>query len=270
MRLSDVLNKAPSQERLQVERFLGHKRLPWGKNKTIEVGTVIHNFNCMTCGDDRTFISGNKLTALIAGENMVSIDIALKCPVCNSSVESWYLIKSEDDLYSLNPTVYLVRYTENRRGAARGVGVGAGQFEDLLDQAHIAFANQLGAGSMVYLRKIFEMVTYQVAATAGIATLQPNGHRRSFKSLLTEVDREHRIIPSKFSDNGYTLFSELSEVIHGDSDEEEALRKFSACRQLVLSVVQNVKGDQEIAAALDTLGWDLTNVPTINTEEVAI
>lgn len=270
MRLSDVLNKAPSQERKQVENFLGRVKLGWGKQKRIDVGFVFHNFYCLNCCDLRSFRSASQLTALVAGDNLVSIDVALRCPGCNASVESWYLVKSEDDLFSLDPTVYLVRYTENRSGAARGIGLGAGQFEELMDQAQVAYANQLGAGSMVYLRKIFELITNEVAVATGIPTTTAKGYARKFKDLLQEVDQRHSIIPGKFSENGYTLYRELSEIIHGDSDEEEALKKYGACRLLVLSVVQNVKGDQDISAALDTLGWDLTNVPTVNPEEAVL
>ena len=100
-------------------------------------------------------MSEGALTCLIAGTNLVSIDVALQCPVCKVSVEAWYLVASDDDIYAYNPVVYLDRYTENRREAAAGTGSGGGQFEDLLEQAQIAYENRLGAGSMVYLRKLY-------------------------------------------------------------------------------------------------------------------
>ena len=50
--------------------------------------------------------------------------------------------------------------------------------------------------------------------------------------------------------------------------EEEALRKYPPCRQLVLSVINNVKGDNAIAGAIDALGWDVENLESIAGEEV--
>lgn len=268
MRLSEVLNRAPQTDKIQVENFLGSRRLAWGKSKKVEVGRVVHNFFCLNCGDLRTFQSDLTLTCLITGHNLVSIDVALQCPTCASSVEAWYLVASDEDLYAYNPIVYLDRYTENRREAARGLGSGADEFEQWLDQAQLAYEHRLGAGAMIYLRKIFESVTAGVATAAGISTQRPNGSRKPFKDLLREVDSEHCIIPASFASNGYTLFSELSEVIHGDSDEEEALRKYLPCRQLVLSVVKKIKEDRAVAGAIDALGWDVSGLERIAGSEV--
>lgn len=268
MRLSEVLNRAPDSTRTQVENFLGTRRVPWGQHKKVEVGRVVHNFYCRTCEDLRTFVSGETLTCLVAGDELVSLDVTLRCPVCSASVEAWYLIASDGDLYTQAPTVYLDRYTENRREAVRGIGVGAGQFEDLLECAQTAYDSQLGAGAMIYLRKIFELITVGVATTAGISTTRAGGSRKPFRELLREVDNEHKIIPARFASDGYRLFSELSEVIHGDSSEEVALLKYLPCRQLVISVINNVMGAQAIAGAIDALGWDIGNLTAIAGEEV--
>ncbi len=118
---------------------------------------------------------------------------------------------------------------------------------------------------MIYLRKIFEMTTSQAAEAVGIATVRSNGRRKSFRSLLEEVDADSHIIPSEFSSNGYKLFSELSEVIHGDSNEAEALNKYPPCRKLVLGIVNNIRNNQEMAQAIASLGWNGT-APLIRTE----
>jgi hypothetical protein len=267
MRLSEVLNRAPDTARTQVENFLGARRIGWGQHKKIEVGRVVHNFFCRICGDLRTFASGDTLSCLVADDQLVSIDATLKCPVCASSAEAWYLVASEGDLYTQAPVVYLERYTANRRDLASGVG-GAGEFEDLLERAQIAYENQLGAGSMIYLRKMFEAITMEVASVAGISITRPSGARKPFRELLEEVDGRHHIIPAMFSNNGYRLFSELSEVIHGGASEEMALLKYAPCRQLILSVINNVKGDQAIARAIDALGWDIEDLAAIAGEEV--
>ncbi|WP_414944829.1 hypothetical protein [Amycolatopsis sp. cmx-11-32] len=265
MRLSELLSKAPAKEEAQVERFL-NARLAWGKHKTIEVGKVAINFKCKTCDDARTFMSGDRLSCLGVGDRVVSIDACLKCPVCEATVEAWFLVVSRDELDGQAPTVRLERYVDNRRGMARRVGVsaGAGDFDDLLERAQLAYEEQLGAGSMVYLRKIFEAITKQVADIAGIPTTGNNGARKPFRSLLQEVDERHHIIPLAFSSEGYKLFSELSEIVHGDSSEEMALRKYHPCRSLVIGIIQNVASDQDMQWAIDALGWNINglNVPS--------
>ena len=109
---------------------------------------------------------------------------------------------------------------------------------------------------MIYLRKAFEIVTSQAAAAIDIPTKYANGKRKTFRDLLEEVDAQSHIVPAEFSSNGYTLFSELSEVIHGDADELEALTKYEPCRQLVYGIVTNIRNNQEMAAAIDSLGWN--------------
>jgi hypothetical protein len=108
---------------------------------------------------------------------------------------------------------------------------------------------------MIYLRKIFELITMQTAEAMGVSTQRENGKRKDFRSLLQEVDSQSRIIPVEFSENGYTLFSELSEVIHGDSDETGALAKYDPCRRLVLGIVSNIRNRDELARAIESLGW---------------
>ncbi|QYN18857.1 hypothetical protein [Amycolatopsis sp. DSM 110486] len=259
MRLSDLLSKAPANEEAQVERFL-NSHLAWGKHKTIEVGKVAINFKCKTCDDVRTFMSGDKLSCLGVGDRVVSIDACLKCPICEATIEAWFLVVSRDGLYEQAPTVRLERYVDNRRGLASRVGVGVGDFDDLLERAQLAYEEQLGAGAMVYLRKIFEAITKQVADIAGISTTGKNGGRKPFRNLLKEVDEKHHIIPPVFSSDGYKLFEELSDIVHGDSSEEVALQKYHPCRRLVIGIIRNVASDQEMKQAIDALGWNINKL----------
>jgi hypothetical protein len=160
--------------------------------------------------------------------------------------------------------VHLERFTENRRDAA-SAGLGNEYANDLFERAQIAFDDHLGAGAMIYLRKIFEMTTSQAAEATGIATTTSNGRRKPFRDLLEEVDRTCRIIPPEFSSNGYKLFAELSEVIHGESNEFEALRKYKPCQRLVFGIVNNIRNNQEIGQAIASLGWNEA-APLIVTE----
>ena len=268
MRLSDLLSKAPNPVPAQVEGFLDDRRLGWGKHKRIKVGKVFHNFHCRQCDDQRTFESGDELSCLGLGDQAVSIDTTLRCGACQASVEVWFLLRSAGDIFDRAPTVQIERYTENLRDRADRLGSTAGPFADLLKRAQLAYEEQLGAGSMIYLRKIFESITFEVAEIANIATTTPRGRRRTFKDVLQDVNEQRNIIPQRFSANGYLLFSELSEVIHGNSSEDEALKKFNPCLQLVLGVVEEVNRDNVFAKAIDELGWGVDNIDEIAGERV--
>lgn len=269
MRLSDVLSKAPDAAVYEVEGFLSGRPLSWGKHRTLKVGKVFHNFHCQECGDQRSFQSGDTLACLGLGGRAVSIDATLRCPGCQGTVEVWFLVGSENEISGLAPHVRLERYTENLRNTAVQLGVVTGQFAELLSRAQQAYEAGLGAGAMVYLRKIFELITYEVAELQGIAVVGENGWRRSFRRVLREVDEARQIIPPRYRSNGYTLFSELSEVIHGDSDEADALFKFEPCRELVLGVVHEVNRDNVFAKAVEALGWNVNKLALPESAEMA-
>jgi hypothetical protein len=252
-----------------VEGFLGSRRIPWGHHRSIEVGKVALNFNCVNCGDARTFLSGDRLSCLVVGDRVVSIDTCLKCTLCAAVIEAWFLVVSRESLYESAPVVRLERYVENRRGLASRLGLGAGDFDDLLERAQLAYEQGLGAGAMVYLRKIFEVLTHEVAEVAGITPTGSKGGRKPFRVLLEEVDKKHNIIPSAFSRDGYKLFSELSDIVHGQSSEDVALRKYPHCRRLVVGVINKVVEDSEMKQAIDALGWDLNNLAPLDGGEMA-
>ena len=123
-------------------------------------------------------------------------------------------------------------------------------------KAQRAYRDELGAGAIVYLRKILERITEQVAEAAIITTRKQNGNRRPFNQLLEEVDSKCSIIPKEFSANGYKLFSELSEVVHGDSDERMGLEKYISLQRLVVGILENVRKNKEIMDAIGFLGWN--------------
>jgi hypothetical protein len=128
----------------------------------------------------------------------------------------------------------------------------------------LAYELGLGAGAVVYLRKAMEIITKRVAEEVGISMENAKGRRKPFKDLLEEVDGDHQIIPRQFSDNGYRLFKELSEVIHGESSELVALQKYEPCRLLVVGIIDNVRSSRELRQAAESLGWnrDQSNAAT--------
>ncbi|WP_159424933.1 hypothetical protein [Streptomyces sp. TLI_053] len=248
---------------MQVDGFLDGHALKWGKHKRIKVGKVLRNFHCRACDAQRTFMSGDELSCLGLGDNQISIDATLQCVECRSSVEIWFLIGSDSDISSVAPEVCIERYTENLRDRADRVDSHQGPFSDLVKRAQLAYENQLGAGSIIYLRKVFELITFEVAGIAKIETKRQNGRNLPFFEVLEKVNQVRSIIPRRFSSDGYQLFRELSEIIHGESSEEEALRKYNPCLQLVLGVVDEVSRDNEYARAIEELGWNVENISKI-------
>lgn len=78
MRLSDVLSKPITTDYVQIEGFLGSRKLKTGNSKKIAVGKVALNYYCNNCGDQRTFYSGEDLFCIGVNEKTISIDCVKK------------------------------------------------------------------------------------------------------------------------------------------------------------------------------------------------
>ena len=74
--------------------------------------------------------------------------------------------------------------------------------------------------------------------------------------MLTDVDHKCAIIPKEFSANGYKLFQELSETVHGNSDEQQAIENYAALRRLVIGILDNIQNSSELQASVTALGWE--------------
>lgn len=254
MRLSDVLSNPLTEEYLEVENFLGSKPLAKGYQRKINVGKIGLPFFCKRCNAITTFCSGELLYCIGVNDRKISIDAALKCSRCSdSTVEVWYLIVSEGDILSQAPKVRILKRCEKLSDTVTH-DEAIDNFTELLEKAHKAYCEGLGAGSLLYLRLIFERITAKTAMASGIAT-KADKKRKKFRDLLQEVDKKNAIIPKEFSANGYKLYSELSEVLHGNCDEDEGLRKYNALRRLVKGILDNVKNNREMMTAIVTLGW---------------
>ena len=254
MRLSDVLSKPPKNGYKQVEGFLVNKQGNVGQMVKLQTGTVSLNFFCECCDDLRTFSSQGRLVCVFISKNLISIDCVLKC-ICGTKVGMWFLVESEDDITLPAPKVRIVKRSEKLQENVKPRMKQYGDFDDLLSKAELAYREELGAGSIVYLRKIFEKITVQTANAVSIQVLKPNGRQRPFKELLEEVDKQCHIVPPEFSANGYRLFGELSDVVHGDFDEQLGLTKFEPLYRLVIGILENVRNREELSAAKKALGW---------------
>lgn len=224
----------------------------------IDAGRIALNFYCKKCEDSRTFMSPDRLHALIINENLISIDAFLQCPVCKTEFQVWFLLEVKD-MFTEEPKVKILKRTEKlSKNVSELQENSFGIYTDLLEKAMRASREGFGAGAIIYLRKVFEQVTTEVAKASGIPTTHTNRHgqekRKNFKDLLTEVDGQCSIIPAEFSNNGYKLFGKLSDVVHGEYDEEIALEKFSAFYRLVTGIIENIKSKEEFRSAQKALG----------------
>lgn len=137
------------------------------------------------------------------------------------------------------------------------------KFSEWLGKAEIAYRERLGAGAVIYLRSIFEKVTHEVGLNAGVEIYKNNGKAKPFEQVLKAVDAQCSIIPAIYSQNGYDLFSKLSEIAHGNSDEATALKEYESLRRLVVGIIENVKrkneelkNNTEIQRALNEIGFN--------------
>jgi len=256
MRLSEVLNYVPDTSTRQVENFLGSRVLRPGTHRNVRVGTAIRNRHCQECSDTRTFASKSELSCLVTGEKALSIDTLMTCTVCKGEgVVAWFLVRSINDLFSPSPKVFVERFTEYRRASTGITTLDSDPLDDLLMRARAAHGSGLGAGSIIYLRKAFEIITTETAKAVDIDLKTAKGRSKPFQKLLQEVHDAVPLIPEEFASGGYTLFRELSGIIHGDTDEATALKKFAPCYALVLGIIEKARNRQVFEDAIIELGW---------------
>ena len=207
MRLSDVLSKPITTDYVQIEGFLGSRKLKTGNSKKIAVGKVALNYYCNNCGDQRTFYSGEDLFCIGVNEKAVSIDCVLECPRCGASVQMWFLLecREEDNIHSQYPYVRIVKRSEKFSEAVSINTENYGDFTNALEKAKKAAREGFGAGSIVYLRKVFERIITQTAEAANppIETRKANGNLKPFIQILTPVKDQCNIIPSEFAEDGF-------------------------------------------------------------------
>lgn len=224
----------------------------------IDAGRIALNFYCKVCEDSRTFMSPDRLHALIINENLISIDAFLQCPICKTEIQVWFLLEVKD-MFTEEPKVKILKRTEKLSKNVSELRENSfGIYTDLLEKAMRASREGFGAGAIIYLRKVFEQVTSEAAKASNISTTYTNSNgkekRKNFKDLLTEVDTKCAIVPIEFSNNRYKLFGKLSDVVHGEYDEEVALEKFSAFYRLVTGIIENIKSKEEFRSAQQALG----------------
>lgn len=255
MRLGDILSRTPKLEYIQVDGFLLNKKGNVGQQVALEVGQVALNYFCTQCEDVRTFYSTGKLSSIFVNGQLISIDCVLTCG-CKATVQVWFLVESEEDICGLAPKVRILKRSEKLSDTVKINSNQYGDFATLLDKAEQAYRDGLGAGAIVYLRKAFEKITVNMADSIGLTYEKfEGGNPKNFKDLLIRVDAQCSIIPQEFKQHGYSLFRELSSVVHGEYDEELGLGKFEPLNRLVIGILENVRNREELRSAMGVLGW---------------
>ena len=237
----------------------------------IKIGTINLPFYSTICQDSNSFISPKKLHCLIINEKMISIDCQLKCTdydkenskcrQCNPDIQAWFLIEA-DDIFANNPNVHLVKQNFKLPENIKLPVEMDDKYSERLAKAEIAYKERLGAGAIIYLRSAFEKITQEVGLSAGVTIKNDKDKFLNFREVLQRVDSECSIIPPIYAENGYELFSRLSEIAHGNSDEETALKEYDALKRLVFGIIENVrrknkelKNNAEIKKALIDAGF---------------
>ena len=237
----------------------------------IQIGTIMQPFYSTVCRDSVSFVSPLKLHCLIINKSMISIDCELQCmdyveenpscKNCNHSVQAWFLVGA-DDIFSPFPNVHIIKQNFKLPENIKLPVETEDKFVEWLAKAEIAHKERLGAGSIIYLRSILEQITIKVGDSAGVEIRRQNGSMKPFEQVIKAVDKECSIVPVIYSDNGYDLFRRLSNIAHGNSDEETALKEYEPLRRLVVGIMDNVKrkeeeikNNTEIKTALDAIGF---------------
>ena len=200
---------------------------------------------------------------------LISIDCRLTCQYCGKvSVPVWFLIQVEGMMFNKgNKSVSFIqnckvrllhkhfKYTSDVEPAPLGYKK---EYSDLLLKADQAFRDNLGAGALVYLRKLYEKVTIDIAIDNGIPYLDKNGKKLNFKEILDRVESQYSIIPPEFAANGYKLFGELSNIVHDSSiDEETGIKRYTSLRRLIVGILDNIKNKEELSEATRELAWSV-------------
>lgn len=237
----------------------------------IQIGKITMPFYSQKCDDIVSFVSSKKLHCLIVNEKMISIDCHLECtdydeddPICsgcNHCVQSWFLVEA-DDIFKPTPTVCVAKENFKLPEHIKFPVETENKFSEWLNKAEIAHKERLGAGAVIYLRSVLEQITIKVGHDAGVDIYKPNGKTKPFNQVLQAVDQQCSIIPVIYSDNGYNLFMKLSEIAHGNSDEDTAIKEYEPLRRLVVGILENIqkkeaeiKNNAEIQKALEAIGF---------------
>lgn len=282
MRLSTVLSEYENHEIRCVESIInGDKyydpeetmaeedRIPVenGTVIDIDIGTLVVPFHCAHRNDNVTYTSSIQ-HCLVINNKILSIDCMLECidcatcKDCQRTIQAWFLVEA-DNVFSDMPKVRILKYNFKAPKDIKFLYETSDIYDEWFSKADYAYRERLGAGSIIYLRTIFENLTKELGTNEKAEIYTPKGKLKPFDQVLSMVDEKCSIIPDLYKQDGYNLFRKLSNIAHGNSTEQEALENYPELRRLVKGIADNIKSkreelknNEEIKKALVKVGFD--------------
>lgn len=285
MRLSTILSEYYNNQIREVESIIdkdkyfdpeediadeNRKPVYNGTILDIDIGTIVIHFFCSTRNDTVTYkTQSHVIHCLVINSKVISIDCSLDCIEtdacnCTKSIQAWFLIDA-DNIFSDKPNVRIIKYNFKLPENIKFMYETTDCYSEWFAKADYAYRERLGAGAVIYLRTIFEKLTKSLGDSENINEIyKSNGHIKPFEQILAVVDEKCSIIPDLYKKNGYELFRKLSDIAHGNQDEQTALDNYPNLRRLVQGVVDNVQNKRDELYANKELKCALAKVGLIN------
>lgn len=282
MRLSTILSEYENNVYRQIESIIDKDKyydpqndiadenrnsIENGSIIEIDIGTLVLHLFCANRNDNVTYKS-NIQHCLVVNENILSIDCILECIDCDScrgckrTIQAWFLVEA-DSIFSDMPNVRILKYNFKVPEDIKFFYETSDKYAEWFAKADYAYREKLGAGSIIYLRTIFENITKELGNLEGLEIYKTNGNLKPFIEVLSAVDKKCAIIPDLYKQDGYNLFKKLSNIAHGNASEQEALENYPELRRLVKGILDNInrqkeeiKNNEEIREALTKIGFD--------------
>lgn len=191
--------------------------------------------------------------------------VQLKCLTCGSLVYICYAIefnqeqsrrKNVFDEQNKEPDKFRVHkigeYPNQEATRLRSLGKYMIRFPkeyQMLTQAERAYRSSLGIGAIVYIRKAYETLLHGVLDEHSIV------HPKTFRQLLSSADDVAHIVPDALNNKAYGLFGELSDIVHGNTEDEWGLEKFENLRDVFTLILDNIlekERQEELASKIKT------------------
>jgi hypothetical protein len=194
-----------------------------------------------------------------------TVTVQLKCPACNSLVYVCYAvefnrkqggIRNVFDEANREPDKYRVQkigeYPSQETSRLQTLSKYKKDFPneyDFLINAERAFYADLGAGAIIYLRKAYETLIYNLIDDMGI------NRPLQFRQALEIADNAASFIPVKLKDRAYGLFGEMSDAVHGEADDLFGFNQYELLRDVFKMILDNLLEERKqdaLAARIKT------------------
>jgi predicted RNA-binding Zn-ribbon protein involved in translation (DUF1610 family) len=123
---------------------------------------------------------------------------------------------------------------------------------DSLSQAERAYNASLGTGAIVYIRKAYETLLCGIIDKANIQ--RPT----NFRDTLRKANETEHIVPAVLTDKAYGLFGELSDIVHGDTDDSIGMERYKDFRDVFLLILDNIMEQERMAEVAVSIRTDST------------